>query len=133
MLALPRYSLNSRGKINKCALCGRSRSRHYRESTDPEPLICSKCAKSNEHKGNFKTVIIEIHNHCCNSLNPEAHFTTTHVAEVAEKGPLNRPTELLGDIPFIPYLQRHGTGQLSPIREESPPPVNSYTKPTVRN
>lgn len=82
---------------------------------------------------NFKKVVIEIHNHYYACQNPEAHFTTTHVAEVAEESPLNERAELPGDISFIPYLQRHGTGRLSPIREESPPPVNRFTKPIVRN
>ena len=37
--------------------------------------------------------------------------------------------EMPGDFPFIPYLQRYGTGQLSPIKKGLPLLVNTSTKP----
>jgi len=41
---------------------------------------------------------------------------------------LGDKVELLGDFLFVLYLWRYGTGQLSPIREELPPLVNTFTK-----
>jgi hypothetical protein len=49
--------------------------------------------------------------------------------ELPGESSLGDRVELPGDFPFIPYLQRYGTGQLSPIREESPLLVNTSTKP----
>src|ERR1700722_11538904 len=42
---------------------------------------------------------------------------------------LGNRVELLRDFPFILYLQRYSIRQLSPIKEELPPLVNTFTKP----
>ena len=130
---LPRYSFHRREKINECVLCSRPRSRRYRESQDTEALVCSKCAKWNEQKSEFKKVIIEVHNHYHTCQGPETHRTSSQAVEVGTDAPLNVPIELLGDIPFISYLQGRPVRELSTIQEESPPPVNYSTKPTFSN
>jgi len=49
--------------------------------------------------------------------------------KLPKESSLGDRVEMPRDFPFILYLQRYSIGQLSPIREESPPLINTSTKP----
>ena len=86
----------------------------------------------------FPGSVIEIHHYYHTSSSSEVIRAKVELSEESSLGEsvellressLGDRVEMPRDFPFIPYLQRYGAGQLSPIREESPPLVNTSTKP----
>ncbi|KAF8862754.1 hypothetical protein BDZ45DRAFT_686582 [Acephala macrosclerotiorum] len=116
-----RHSQQSTPARHICSLCGKSRSKRYHDQHPltrghvPEPGICSrsKCAKAvNELLRSPRQVIIyETHYHYHSSSGPEGPPPNYAAAE--------------SQLPYnMLYEPRRSSGDLSPIREEPPPPVN---------
>ena len=128
--------------IPRCSLCDGRRSRRYRKghttvpSQNAEEHICSRpnCRK---FKSMMKVTgfycpksVIQIHHHYYTNASSEVTHTSVHIIKLPRERSLDDRVEMPGDFPY-PYLQEYGTGRLSPIREESPPPVTTSTKPTL--
>ena len=118
----PRYPASHRVNITTCALCGRRRSRRYRLSPDPEPLVCSKCVATNAPPN----VVIELLIH--GDENARTKRDAPQVIEVLPTETSPKPTELPADEQGRPFSRRRGYSRLSPIDEE-PPAVDRNTKP----
>jgi hypothetical protein len=146
----PPYSFSQPAPMHICSLYGlpRSRGYHKRHPIAPgqtiKPGVCSRSSYAKVvtemlfAKSPCPGVIVyEIHHHY--------HNHTSSGAEAPS--PINSATELPGEsslagrtelhtwrfhICTVPYIEKHGQGCLSPIRDESLPPVNRSNKPTLR-
>lgn len=127
---IPRYPPSSRAKVKDCTLCGRPRSRRYLESPHLEPLVCSRCVKRTGRMASpSRNVVVEVRNHHHASWGPDAHANEfPHAA----RQPQSEPAELSADVRCIQCVPIRSPGQLSSMREESPPPVRRGNKPVLR-
>ena len=124
-----------------CALCGKARSRRYQLNHPvaighiPEPGVCSRpnCIRAQsarQEESPAQALVVEVHHYYHNGHGFEAAAHPIYTPEMPRETSLAGRAKVTGDMHHRPLSQRC-TGQLSPIREESLPPVNRSTKPSL--
>ncbi|EXJ56218.1 uncharacterized protein A1O5_12674 [Cladophialophora psammophila CBS 110553] len=102
----------------------------------PEPRICSRpaCTRAQSVRwdaSHFRPLVVEVHHYYHIGPGFEARPDLISTAEMPGEGSLTGRVEVAGDPSHGTFSHRYTQGPLSPIREESPPPVNRLTKPTL--
>ena len=130
------------GQLHLCALCGKPRSRKYQRQHPllpgqiPEPGICSRPECTQMHGQRWedchpRSLVVEVHHYYHRGDGLEAAAYPTDTLEMPGESSVRGRAEVAGDSHHACFQSKRAQDQLVLMREESPPPVNRRTKPTL--
>lgn len=138
----PHQTLIKEDRLHVCDLCGKPRSRRYQmrhplaPGQIPEPGTCSRplCLRARSlqrEDSSPRSLIVEVHHYYHSGHDVEATSQAIDTPEMHGESSLIGRAEVAGDLRSGQFSPKYTQRPLPPIREESPPPVNRLTKPTL--